>query len=188
MPLTPAGGTTPYCTVTDVLTRADVRTLGDYLSDTGTRLTPTEVTTSGTSGYLFSLMQEASGEFESRMMRGMRYQVADIDEMIAQAGNGAQMIAGIVAGWALLLVWQRRPTRYAADDMPMSARLAGEKMEALSNGEAILPFLEAEQAGLEAHHIETETDVILRRGAATQARRFFGKRGRDYGQGEASGI
>lgn len=187
MALTPAGALTPYCTVTDITNRADVRTLGDYLSDTGTRLTPAEVTTSGTSGVLYALMQEASGEFESRMMRGKRYQAADVAALLTQAGNGAQLVAGIVAGWALLLVWQRRPTRFAADDMPLHARIAGEKMEALSDGEAILPFLEAEQAGLEAHHIEDETDVVQRNGAATIARRFYGTRGRDYGQYEAGG-
>ena len=188
MALTPAGATTPYCTVQDILVRADYRTVGDYLgpssagANEGQRLTLAQITTSGTAGGdLYKLMQEASGEFESRLSRGERYQAADIQAMVAQAGNGAQVIAGIVAGWTLLLVWQRRPTRFAADDMPLHARLAGEKMEALSSGEAILPFLEAEEAGLEAHHVEDESDVVTRNGAATIARRMFGKRGRDIG-------
>lgn len=178
MALTPAGATTPWVTATDLTNRYDVRTLGDYLSDTGTRLTPAQVTASVP---LAAILAEASGKFESCCMRGQRYQLVDLQALQAQVGsNGWQLVVGIICGWAAFLVWQRRPQRFTEDELPLSARQAVADLQALADGEAILPFLETAEAGVTQNYVEQWPDVVAREGAAVQAQRFFGRRGNEY--------
>lgn len=179
MPLTPVSGSVSYCSPAAFLQRFDVRTIGDWLGDQGLRLDPTLALTSATLG---ALLQEASGELESRTLRGNRYQVADLQALMVAGGNGAAYLAGIVGGWTVYLAWRRRIRQYAEQDLPVAAQQSVEAMTALQEGEQVLPFAEAAQSGLERFHVVTERDIVNRRGAAVIARPYFGWRGADYSE------
>src|SRR5262252_940921 len=103
MPLTNISGPVAYCTPQQMVNRYDVRTIGQYLSDDGVKLTPDEVKASP---ILEELLMEASGELEGALLRGGRYTPADLG---ALTGNGLEMLAGLVAGYCMFLVWDRRP-------------------------------------------------------------------------------
>ena len=191
MALTPAGGTSAYAQPSDLFFRYDIREIADYLSDTGARTggSPNPNSTIlATNANLIGLLKEASGVFEASVMRSQRYQLVDIQAMLAQVdgsgqpGNGGQVIIGIVCGWAMFLLWQRRPTRYLQKELPVGAQQALEMMKALSSGEQILPFLEAEIAGLPEMQIESPSDVDARNLTTRIARRFFGTRQNQYPQ------
>jgi hypothetical protein len=171
---TPISGSTPYCAVADVIDVCDVRTLGDWLSDTGQRLTPGEVAASGAATErLYRFMMEASGELESAIFRGGRLTAADL---AALTGNSLRKLKNLVAGYAVFLVWDRRPGTFANAELPARARKAIEDMDLLAAGERIFAFQETADAGRIDHEVEDESDVIDRNGAAYRARDFFGRR------------
>lgn len=177
MAKTPISGADPYCTVDQFLAQFDVRTAGDYLSDTGVRLTSAEVQTDAN---LALLLRRASGMFEAALLRGNRYTPADIAAAQAtnsgDGNNTSEYVAMIVGGLAAYLLYQRRPARFSNDEAPGVAQLAMQAIEALASGEAILGFQEAADAGLTQHHVETATDVEHRNGTTYQAGRYFGRR------------
>jgi len=171
MPLTPISGNSSYCTAAQFLQRYDWRTVGDYLSDQNQRITrPDQINNT----ILADLLSEASGEFEIRLMRGGRYAPGDIQSL---QGNALQLVAGIVAGWTMFLIWSRRPGRFADHRLPLGAELALQKMEQLGTGELILPFQETADAGRISHYVENAQDVANRNGIIVQSRRLVGQRG-----------
>jgi hypothetical protein len=64
---------------------------------------------------------------------------------------------------------------------------ANDMLEALSIGTRIFPFQETQNAGILAHQIETERDIVQRAGMVPQARRYFGKRAQDIGRYPTTG-
>lgn len=183
--LTPQSGNFSYCTPAQLAQRFDVRTLGDWLGDQGLRLDPTAVAASPT---LNALLQTASGELESRCMRGQRYQPTDLQTLAAQTTtNGAALLADIVAGWCVYLIWRRRVRQYAEVELPVAAQQAAEAMAALQEGETVLPFTEAAEAGKMRFKVENARIVAQRRGCVTIAGRYFGTRGSWYGEGGDQG-
>lgn len=156
------------------MVRFDFRPIGHLLSDDGKRLTEDEVKASP---ILFKLCQEASGQFESALYRGGRYTFQDLGNL---TDNGLEMVIGLVAGYAMWLVWERRPDRHANMELPMRARLAAEQLDALATGQRILPFQEAADAGRIHHDRETPQPVFARGLSAVLAFRYFGKRGNEY--------
>lgn len=174
MAQTSISGSTPYCTAADVIDVCDVRTLGDWLSDTGQRLTPGEVTSSGESGgRLYRFMQEASGEIESAVFRGGRLTAADL---AALTGNSLRKLKALAAGYAVFLAWDHRPGAFGKSEMPARAGKALEDLDLLCAGERIFAFQEMADAGRIDHEVEDRADVAARNGIAYRARRFFGKR------------
>lgn len=176
---TPIGGTSPYCTARQFLARADVRTVGDLLGDTGKRLTPDEVLASEV---LAELLLESSGEFEAACFVGQRYALEDIQAIIDEDGAGAAMIAGMIAGVTLGKLFDRRPDRRAPAVQARTVEAAEQKMDALRHGERILPLREHAEAGRQHHTIDTPRDAEDRQLNTAIAKRFFGRRSSDYPQ------
>lgn len=173
MPLTSISGPAAYCTPEQMVTRYDTRTIGQYLSDDGVKLTADQVQASP---ILRSLLQEASGELEAALLRGGRYTAQDLGNL---TNNGLEMLAGLVAGYAMFLIWDRRPGRFVDHQLPLRAQIAVDKLDKLATGERILPFQEAADAGRIHHEVEAAQRVYDRRLAPVIAQRFFGIRGNE---------
>ena len=173
MALTPISGKSSFCTPEQFLRRFDFRTVGHLLADDGKRLTYDQVLASET---LADLLEEASGEFEAALYRGGRYTAADLG---ALTDNGLEWVAGLVGGYAMWLIWERRPDRHDIMELPRRAQMSLEKMQDLATGHRILPFQEAADAGRVHHEVEPATVVIRRQLAPVIAGRFFGIRGNE---------
>lgn len=172
----------PYCTPAIFLERYDVRTVGDYLSDTDLRLTPTQVQNSAV---LADLMKQASGIVESHAFMGTRYSPVDLQliasmdntgTIVGTPTNAAQVLYGIVAGITMFLVWERRPLRYAKHPMPLSSEMAFGQLEKIGAGALIFGLLETAEAGVPSVEFMTKQDILTRNFSSNQARRFFGDR------------
>lgn len=189
MALTPVGGTTAYITPQDVFFRYDIRDIADYLSDTGFRYggspnpDPDVVATCPSLVGPNNILMEASGWFETCLMRSKRYQLADFNALKAQAGNGWAFCVGLIAGYAMYLIWSRRPAKFAQKELPGSARWSVDQLTQLSEGKNILPFLETAEAGLPELQVESFEDVYNRYLSSIIARRFMGRRVNQYNQG-----
>jgi hypothetical protein len=173
MALTSISGPVAYCTPQQMVHRYDARTIGQYLSDDGIKLTVDEVLASP---ILSELLQEASGELETALLRGGRYTPADLGNL---TGNGLEMLAGMVAGYAMFLIWDRRPGRFSDHQLPLRAQIAVDKFQDLATGHRILPFQEAADAGRIHHEVEAARKVFDRRLCAVIAIRSFGLRGNE---------
>jgi hypothetical protein len=180
MALTPISGPAPYCTPTQLLRRYDFRSVGQYLADDGVKMTQDEVLASP---ILADLLREASGHLESALLRSGRYTPADLG---ALTNNGLEMVAGLVAGYTMFLVWARRPSRFLNDQLPLQAQLAMDKLQELATGHRVLPFQEAADAGRIHHDVEQPPVVFRRRLAAVIARPLFGLRGNEYTQDQST--
>ncbi len=173
MPLTPNTSATAYLPVTECVKRVDQRTVGDWCSDNGTRVTPSELLTDPN---LAAALLSASGMLESAILKAERYEPDDIAALIATPSAGQAYIYEVLTRLTEGLLWQRRPS---IAPYPPLFDWAMDQLEQLGNGSKILPFAETQDAGLPAHHVDVEADVQGRRLVVTQARRFYGRRGFD---------
>lgn len=156
------GGVTAYCTPSQFLERYDARTVGDLLSDSGTRLTPGEILTSP---ILQSLLKQASGEIESAAFVEGRFTP---ELLTSLTGNSAQFLAGLTADLAMYLLYKRRPERVG--QIPPAVSMVYQTLEALRQGHRVFPFKEIMDAGRTLKTIARPDDSMV-----NQARRFFGR-------------
>jgi hypothetical protein len=91
---------------------------------------------------------------------------------------GQAMLFRLISDLTFWFLAQRRPDRKWK--MPETYEDTMALLKMLASGEAIFPFLETGNAGLMAHYIEQEKEVVLRNGVVQQARRLFGPRSNDY--------
>jgi glutathione S-transferase len=158
--------------------RADVRVLGDWLADDGTRLTSAQVVASAV---LAVLLKGASGELESAVMAGERYTAADLAAVAASGTNSAELLFDVVAGLTLARVWGRRP-RTDNSPLPALSQWAQQRVEELRSGLRIFPTTEHAAAGVLSHD-EITAEEVRQRGYLTQVgRRFFGRRAIEFAE------
>ena len=172
MPLTPDTGASPYCDAPTFLLFYDNRRVGQLVRDDDSQATAAELLVDPV---LARCLAHASGELESACLVGGRYRPADLQ---ALAGNGAALLASLVADLAYGKICRRRGL--PAAEMPQ-VEAAEAKLKALEAGEAALPFLEVEQAGLVAVAPYTPADLLALDRPTDRARRYFGGRGRALG-------
>lgn len=139
-----------------MIVRFDVRTLGDLLSDTNTRLTAAQVQASTV---LETLLLEASGEVETACIAGQRYLPEDLD---ALEGASLQKLKGIVCGFAFSLLMDRRPNIIA--EAPKRVKDALVLLEQLRGGERIFSLAGAAEAGYTVERVR-ETQCLTSQGA-----------------------
>lgn len=196
VPVTTASGSTAvsaaasYCTATLLFTFFDVRIIADLLSDTGTPIgviadtDPIQVdpVVVAANTDLAKMLKAASGKLESAVLIGGRYTPGDLilltgaDPARAEMAdaNQAYLIAEIVAGIVIPMLYRRRPniTMPKLDIVEDSK----EYLAALANGMAVLGLQQSIDAGRAEEQIETVVDVARRNEASWQARRAFGRR------------
>lgn len=170
---TPLSSETPYCTPAQFVNGADIRTVAQLLSDTGSPMTTAQVQASPV---LFQLLAEASGWLESECFKGQRYTPTDLQSL---QGNSAADLAAIVRGLTIFKLWERRPDLRM--NLPTAAQVALKRLTDLKNGEAVFGILEAMEAGIESSVNESPRVVEGRYMVTQQAERFFGRRNNRYG-------
>lgn len=168
MAMTPASATSAYCTNTQALIFFDQSTWGDLCSNSGTRLTPTQLATDTT---LSTLLLEASGEIEEAVTCGARYKVEDLQALTGTAGG--MMLARICATVAY---WNATQRRYPQAIMAEGVRRVYEILDALRAGIGIFSFLETQAAGLPVEDRWYQSWDDLNNSPVFQARRMFGNR------------
>lgn len=179
MAKTPLTSQTPFITVQQLIVFCDVRTLSDYISDTGAR---GDVLVSGTiGGLLYELMLAATGDLESVAYVAGAYIPDDFAALIANGGAAAARLRKMVAGMTLMELFARRPTKVPPKIQAVEDAEAW--LTLLGTGERIFGFQETADAGLPEVQIEDAADRNARNMTTRIARRFFGRRQSDYPQG-----
>lgn len=168
------GSTTGYADNDDMIVRYDVRTLGDLLSDTGTRLTSVQVQASAT---LTELLLQASGELETACIAGERYLPEDLD---ALEGASEAKLVGLVCGLAMSYLIDRRPNIITTE--PKQVTKAFELLNQLRQGERIFSLAESAAAGKDVHRVVETCAFVSKR-----AYRMLGGCGPSAGQENCSG-
>lgn len=160
MAQTPLTTDTAYASTTDFTERYDSRTTADLLSDSGKRLTASQV---ASSTRLSTLLLQCSGEVEVAAVAGRRYLPEDLN---ALTGAAQQVLVGLVCDLALWRLLSRRPL---VQPMPVQCQFALDLLERLRGGERIFPTSESSTAGVNVERV-SETDCLL----TEKAKRYFG--------------
>ncbi len=158
-----------YLTAAEFLKRADLRTVGDLCSDTGTRITAAALLTNDN---LTAALLDASGILEQAMLRGQLYQPVDL---AALTGAGQAALFRLLTRLTTCLLFERRPDLELKQ--PWLWEAVEEQLQKLREGERIFSFLETQAAGILNDVTETATDVQARDGITYQMKRYFGRRG-----------
>lgn len=167
---TPETSASPYCSPADFLARFDARLAGDLCSDDGTRVAPGSLPSNPA---FLAALADASGELESAASASRRYSPADLAAIVAAGGNGASIVKRLVAALALGFLRDRRGL--PASDMPEQVEAAREQVKKLRDGEAILPTVQAMNAGLPQSQFLARDDYERLNLVSNQAR-IFGDR------------
>ena len=161
---TPLTGSSAYASTTDMVTRYDVRTLGDLLSDTNVRLTSAQVLASTV---LTALLSSAAGDIEAAVVKSRRMLPEDLQ---ALTGNALALLVDLNCRLAMVKTLARRPLSFEVKANSPEG-LALQKLDRLTEGDNIFPTSEAATAGMKvtrAHTSPTSNDLV------SVARRYFG--------------
>ncbi len=160
-------------TVAEFLKRADLRTVGDLCSDTGTRITSGGL---ATDTHLAAALLDATGIVEQACLVAKRYLPADL---AALTGAGLGSLYRLLSRLTLCLLFERRPDLEMKQ--PWIWEWVEEQLEKLRQGERIFPFTETEDAGLIHIEVETAPEVEARNGISYIMQRMWGRRGNRRG-------
>jgi hypothetical protein len=170
MSLTPNTVAAPgYLPVTEYLKRADKRTVADLCSDVGVRKDPSTLPNDPN---LLAALLDASGYFESQMLKGNRYQPTDIQALPANSA-GQAFVYRVLKDLTDVFLYQRRPDLAPQDDR---LKWVMELMKGLADGENILPFIESQAAGQGSYPVNTAQDFQNQQLSSRRAFRYYGRR------------
>jgi hypothetical protein len=174
MAMTPATGASPYCTAAQATAYHDWRQWADLLKTDDTRYA-SEAATQG-DARLTQWLKAASGKLEMACFEGGAYAAADLQALASNAGNGAEVLAELVAD---LGYWIGSKARYPGidpKDVP-GALGALATLDALYAGRRIWPFLESIDAGLvDEIELAPAGSAAEQLRPSIQAGRLFGSR------------
>lgn len=148
---------------TNFLTRYDSRTIGDLVSDDGTR---TSAGSLANDANLETALEDASGEILSAAMRGERYSEADLAGL---TGNGLAFLERLTADLAIYFLVLRRGKNLA--EYPQATR-ARETLDLLEKGKRIFAIDEAADKGHAQPGI-LDTNILLQQNHITDTNRMF---------------
>lgn len=167
MPQVSISGADPYCTGTEFQDRFDNRVLGDWASNTGTRVTAALLPTNAK---VQAALASASGLVEAAALRGGKYTTADL---AALTGNTMAMLKSIVAGVAIGELGAHRLTESKA--ALAAAERAQAFLELLNAGERIFATQESADAGRPEQDQMTPAEIDRRWSMVRQYDRLFGR-------------
>ncbi len=160
---------TSYLSAAEFLKRADLRTIGDLCSDTGSRIPAGALLTDAN---LAAALLDASGLVEQACLTAGKYHPVDL---AALTGAGQAALFRLISRLTLCLLFERRPDLEMKQ--PWIWEWVEEQLQKLHEGEAVFPFIETEAAGILSDVTETARDVEARDLTTTQMSRYFGRRG-----------
>lgn len=182
MALTPNSGLTSWLTPQVFFQFCDWRPIAQLVKDDNISSDYVSLTTPGNPAYalLLELLQAACGRFEAALLRGNRYQAADLAGL-PQGSNAAAFRDELLSRIAQYTIFKRRPSL-----LPNYKDIAAEvqkTLDDLASGEAIFPFIETQNAGVLVSERDSFGDVEERHLTSTLARRVFGTRGNQLWRG-----
>lgn len=130
-----------YAAASDLIARYDARTLGDLVSDTGTRVASGSLAADPN---IVAALDDASGEIEAALLMGERYSVADL---AALTGNSLALLKRICCDCAMALIYGRRPEEQWADRRAAAEQVKAIHLERLANGERVFNVEGIPEAG-----------------------------------------
>lgn len=133
-----------YADASDMVARFDSRTLRELVSDSGARVTATELLSNAN---LQTAMDDASGEIDAHVLQGQRYTTADLAEL---TGNSLAYLKRLNCMVAMAMLWERRPYNDADDGTAaeQAALQARKALDRLKRGEEIFDVEKVKTAGL----------------------------------------
>lgn len=131
-----------------MINRYDVRTLGDLCSDTGTRISSTDLLTSPK---MLTNLSEASGKLMAAIKKGGRYTQTQLD---ALTGDSLEYLKGLECRICFYLLWRIKPytNREAQSRTTIYETDYRDAIRLLASGEDIFPTDEHVDAG----HMEVD--------------------------------
>ncbi len=173
MTMTINSGSAAYCSPAIFCSLFDYRTFAQLASDTDVPLASSAALQA--SSILALKLQVAAGKIEMACTKGQRYDPADLALMASGTTNGAAALADLNAGVAVYEMFGRR-FETMPDEIRDKVESAMAQLEALADGEEILPFAQTQLAGLIQDYNETPQDVQNRNLPSFVARRCLGRR------------
>lgn len=167
-----------YAAPADLLKRYDARTLGELVSDSGTRVSAANLLTDAN---LQAALDDASGEIDAHVLQGQRYTTA---MLAALTGNSLAYLKRICCAVAMALLWERRPyndadEQVAAEQAALQARKA---LERLKQGHEVFDIEAVKDAGLPSTSVPSRVTLDNLNLATDQARGHFYPRRRLPGE------
>ena len=139
-----------YATPAQMLQRYDARTIGDLVSDDGNRIDPTELLTDVV---LQAQLNDASGEIETNLLQGERYQVSDLE---ALTGNTQFTLIRLTCDIAMRLLSERRPWYELNEAYTQRLEQSNKTLEQLRKGTNVFNVT----ANIEASQPKVDTPSI----------------------------
>lgn len=147
---------TAFATAADMITRYDVRLLGDLCADDGSRVTEAALkSTTSPNPIMAAALDSASGKVKAAVLRAGRYTVMQLE---ALTGESQAYLVDLTCQIAFWMLWRRRPYSEAYDSQLKNAKEAyDESLESLRTGDEIFEVDVVIEAG--KPKIETVTRV-----------------------------
>jgi hypothetical protein len=163
------------CPPAEFLKRIDPFVIGKLASDdpNGIPIPPVSLPTNPN---VIAALLDASGEVESAIAKGERYQADDIQAILTANPQTAATgkLFRMVSDLAWVFLFERRPNKDIPEPPSLKRTLA--MLDELAQGKRIFYFQETADAGLGPVEFEASpADVMQRNGAVQQARPFYGQ-------------
>ena len=119
-----------YATPANLIARKSALTLGDLVSDDGTRVSAANLLSDTR---IQAALDSASGEIEAALLTGGRYEVTDLTGL---TGNSAAYLEQICCEIAMAFLFARKPT-FSVDEYKAAMELQDAYLERLRKGEHV---------------------------------------------------
>lgn len=178
MAQTPQSSATAYCTATQFFTFYDYRLVADLVRDNnGQAPTRAALLDSDDQGgaTVASALLAASGLLEAAVTQGNRYLAADLG---ALTGASQAHLQRVVAGLAIQLILDRRPTASLKPDLLSAVKEANRMLDALRTGENVFGLAETQTAAqrMDGLRWANADPQVVANSVVTSASRYFGNR------------
>ncbi len=131
-----------FATAQDMIDRYDVRTLGDLVTDDGTRVAEASLPDNDK---LAKALQAATGKVLAACLRANRYTKA---QLLALSGESRDYLIDITCAIAFWNLWRRKPYTDLKDQQGQAKQEADEALEMLRSGDHIFDVSETREAGI----------------------------------------
>lgn len=144
-----------FATTADMLVYHDARTLGDLVTDDGTRITQANLLTDAN---LLALLDAATGEMIAAVQRAKRYTRAQLDGLTGESLQFRKSICCAITFW---LIWKRKAYNAVEDGSDVAAREKYDRiMEMLDSGERVFDVDDVQDAGGPDITTITHTELV----------------------------
>ncbi len=162
---TPTAGA--YASVSDMVRRKDVRTLGDLVTDDNTRVTEANLASNNA---ITDALADASGVIESACFESNRYTADDLNGL---EGNSLSLLKRLTCDLAFSMLRRRRG--YDAEELE-EFQWANDFLDRLRKGEAVFNVAANKDAGTPQVHTVTATKIANNNMARDRVRLFPNRR------------